>query len=103
MALDSMVSGGCLISGATVRHSLLFSNVRVNSYAVLQDVVALPNVQIGRNCRITKAVIDKWCNIPDGTVIGEDPEQDAERFHVSPGGVVLVTPEMLGQQFHHVR
>lgn len=103
MALDSMVSGGCLISGATVRHSLLFSNVRVNSYALLQDVVALPNVQIGRNCRITRAVIDKWCNIPDGTVIGEDPEQDAERFHVSPGGVVLVTPEMLGQQFHHVR
>ena len=103
MALDSMVSGGCLISGATVRHSLLFSNVRVNSYAALQDVVALPNVQIGRNCRITGAVIDKWCNIPDGTVIGEDPEQDAERFHVSPGGVVLVTPEMLGQQFHHVR
>jgi glucose-1-phosphate adenylyltransferase len=103
MALDSMVSGGCLISGATVRHSLLFSNVRVNSYAVLQDVVALPNVEIGRNCRITRAVIDKWCKIPDGTVIGEDPEQDAERFYVSPGGVVLVTPEMLGQQFHHVR
>ena len=103
MALDSMVSGGCLISGATVRHSLLFSNVRVNSYAVLQDVVALPNVQIGRNCRITRAVIDKWCDLPDGTVIGEDPEQDAERFYVSPGGVVLVTPEMLGQQFHHVR
>jgi len=103
MALDSMVSGGCLISGATVRHSLLFSNVRVNSYAVLQDVVALPNVQIGRNCRITKAVIDKWCKLPDGMVIGEDPEQDAERFYVSPGGVVLVTPEMLGQQFHHVR
>jgi len=103
MALDSMVSGGCLISGATVRHSLLFSNVRVNSYAVLQDVVALPNVQIGRNCRITKAVIDKWCELPDGTVIGEDPEEDAERFYVTPGGVVLITPEMLGQKIHHVR
>ena len=103
MALDSMVSGGCLISGATVRHSLLFSNVRVNSYAVLQDVVILPNVQIGRNCRITKAIIDKWCELPDGTVIGEDPEQDAQRFYVSPGGVVLVTPEMLGHEFHHVR
>ena len=103
MAVDSMVSGGCVISGATVRHSLLFSNVRVNSYAVLQDVVALPNVQIGRNCRITKTVIDKWCELPDGTVIGADPEQDAERFYVSPGGVVLVIPEMLGQQFHHVR
>jgi len=103
MALDSMVSGGCLISGATVRHSLLFSNVRVNSFAALQDVVVLPNVQIGRNCRITRAVIDKWCEIPDGMVIGEDPEKDAERFHVSPGGIVLVTPEMLGHEFHHVR
>ncbi len=103
MALDSMVSGGCLISGATVRHSLLFSNVRVNSHAVLQDVVALPNVKIGRHCRITKAVIDKWCKLPEGMVIGEDPELDAERFYVSPDGVVLVTPEMLGQEVHHVR
>ena len=103
MALDSMVSGGCLISGATVRHSLLFSDVRVNSHAVLQDVVVLPNVKIGRHSRITKAIIDKWCELPEGTVIGEDPKHDAERFYVSPGGVVLVTPEMLGQEVHHVR
>jgi len=103
MALDSMVSGGCLISGATVRHSLLFSNVRVNSHASLQDVVVLPNVKIGRHCHISKAVIDKGCDLPEGTVIGEDPESDAERFYVSPGGVVLVTPEMLGQELHHVR
>ncbi|MEN8205609.1 MAG: glucose-1-phosphate adenylyltransferase [Pseudomonadota bacterium] len=103
MALDSMVSGGCLISGATVRHSLLFSNVRVSSFSVLQDVVVLPNVRIGRDCRVTRAVIDKGCELPDGTVIGEDPEADAERFHVSPNGVVLVTPEMLGQELHHVR
>jgi len=103
MALDSMVSGGCLISGATVRHSLLFSNVRVNSHATLQDVVVLPNVKIGRHCHISRAVIDKGCDLPEGTVIGEDPESDAERFYVSPGGVVLVTPEMLGQELHHVR
>jgi glucose-1-phosphate adenylyltransferase len=103
MAIDSMVSGGCLISGATVRHSLLFSNVRVSSHTKLQDVVALPNVRFGRNCRITKAVIDKGCILPDGTVIGEDPVVDAERFYVSPGGVVLVTPEMLGQELHFVR
>ncbi len=70
---------------------------------MLQDVVALPNVHFGRNCRITKAVIDKGCILPDGTVIGEDPEADAERFYVSPGGVVLVTPEMLGQELHFVR
>lgn len=103
MAVDSMVSGGCLISGATVRHSLLFSNVKVRSHAVLQDAVVLPDVQIGRNCRIRKAVIDKGCRIPPDTVIGEDPVKDAERFSVTPGGVVLVTPEMLGQELHHVR
>jgi len=103
MAVDSMVSGGCLISGATVRHSLLFSNVRVKSYAVLEDVVALPNVRIGRNCRIKRAVIDKGCEIPDGMTIGVNPAEDKARFHITPGGVVLVTPEMLGQEFHFVR
>jgi glucose-1-phosphate adenylyltransferase len=103
MAVDSMVSGGCVISGAVVRHSLLFSNVKVNSYATVTDAVVLPEVEIGRHSRIHKAVIDKGCQIPPNTVIGEDPEQDAERFHVSPGGVVLVTPEMLGQELHHVR
>jgi len=103
MAVDSMVSGGCLISGATVRHSLLFSNVKVSSYSVLQDVVVLPDVKIGRKCRISRAVIDKGCVIPDGTVIGENHEDDKERFNLSPGRVVLVTPEMLGQEIHHVR
>ncbi len=102
-AVDSMVSGGCVISGASVRHSLLFSNVKVNSYALLQHAVVLPDVRIGRHCRIQKAVIDKGCIVPPGTVIGEDPEQDAQRYHVTPGGVVLVTPEMLGQELHHVR
>ena len=103
MALDSMVSGGCVISGATVRHSLLFSNVKVNSYALIQHAVVLPDVEIGRHCHIRNAVIDKGCRIPEGLVIGEDPDKDAERFHVTPGGVVLVTPEMLGQELHYVR
>jgi glucose-1-phosphate adenylyltransferase len=103
MAVDSMVSGGCVISGATVRHSLLFSNVKVNSYSELQHAVVLPDVEIARNCHIQNAVIDKGCCIPEGTVIGKDMEKDAERFHVTPGGVVLVTPEMLGQELHHVR
>ncbi len=102
-AIDSMVSGGCLISGATVRKSLLFSNVRVHSFAQVEDSVVLPNVEIGRHCRIKKAVIDKGCKIPPGTVIGEDPVADAERFEVSDGGVVLVTPEMMGQELHYVR
>ena len=103
MAVDSMVSGGCIISGAQVRHSLLFSNVKINSYATLEDAVILPEVDIGRNCRIKRAVIDKGCQIPEGTVIGEDPEEDAKRFHVTPGGIALVVPEMLGQQLHHAR
>ncbi|MEW7973434.1 MAG: glucose-1-phosphate adenylyltransferase [Candidatus Thiodiazotropha endolucinida] len=103
MAVDSMVSGGCVISGAKVMNSLLFSNVRVNSYSEVNETVVLPDVNIGRNCRISKAVIDRGCDIPEGTVIGEDPDLDAERFYVSEKGVVLVTPEMLGQVIHHVR
>ncbi|MDV3238388.1 MAG: glucose-1-phosphate adenylyltransferase [Gammaproteobacteria bacterium] len=103
MAVDSMVSGGCIISGARVRHSLLFSNVKVHSRTVVEDAVVLPNVDIGPDCRITRAVIDKGCRIPADTVVGEDPVEDARRFHVSAGGVVLVTPEMLGQELHHVR
>ena len=103
MAVDSMVSGGCIISGAKVRHSLLFSNVKVHTGAVLQDAVVLPDVDVGKGARITKAVVDKGCDIPPGMVIGEDPVADAERFFVSPRGVVLVTPDMLGQEMHHVR
>ncbi len=102
-AVDSMVSGGCIISGALVRHSLLFSNVQVHTGSVIEDAVILPNVDVGRYSRIKRAVIDKGCVIPPNTIIGEDLEQDAERFFVSPEGIVLVTPEMLGQELHHVR
>ena len=102
-AVDSMVSGGCVISGAKVRHSLLFSNVRVNSYTTLQDTIVLPEVNIGRHCRITKAILEKGCEIPEGTIIGESRTDDEKRFHVSPGGVVLVTTDMLGQKRHYVR
>jgi len=99
MAVDSMVSGGCIISGALVRHSLLFSKVRVNSYARVTDSVVLPNVDIGRNCDIHRAVIESWCKIPPGTVIGRDRAADeAAGFHLTANGVVLVTPEMLGQR-----
>ncbi len=102
MAVDSMVSGGCIISGSSIRHSLLFSNVRVHSYGEIEDSVLLPDVVVNRNCRITKAVIDRGTVIPKGTVIGEDPEADADRFYVTESGVVLVTPEMLGQAANHV-
>ena len=103
MAIDSMVSGGCIISGSKIHHSLLFSNVQVNTGSVVEDSVILPSVKVGENCTIRKAVIDKGCKIPDGTVIGEDDEADARNYFVSPGGVRVVTPEMLGQAFHHVR
>ena len=102
-AVDSMVSGGCVISGAKVRHSLLFYNVRVNSYTTLQDTIVLPEVNIGRHCHITKAILEKGCEIPEGTIIGENRADDEKRFHVSRGGVVLVTPDMLGQKRHFVR
>ncbi len=102
-SVDSMVSGGCIISGSEVRRSLLFSNVRVNSYSKVKDSVILPDVNIGRHCRITKAIIDKGCQIPPNTIIGEDLEEDRKQFYVSPEGVVLVTPDSLGQPLHFVR
>ncbi|EIC29178.1 MULTISPECIES: glucose-1-phosphate adenylyltransferase [Methylomicrobium] len=102
-AVDSMVSGGCIISGASVRHSLLFSNVRVNSFTTLEHCIVLPQANIGRNCRIKRAIIEKGCEIPEGTVIGENLAEDAKKYYVSPGGIVLVTPDMLGQKLHFVR
>jgi len=99
-AVDSMVSGGCVISGASIKRSLLFSNVRVNSYTTLTDTIVLPDVNIARYCRITKAIIERGCEVPEGMVIGEDRAEDEKRFHVSADGVVLVTPEMLGQHIH---
>ncbi|MEA3276207.1 MAG: glucose-1-phosphate adenylyltransferase [Pseudomonadota bacterium] len=104
MAVDSMVSGGCVISGATVRHSLLFSNVRVNSFAYVQDSVILPDVDVGRNCEIRNAVVDRGCRIPEGMHIGKDPEADRRQgFYTTDSGVTLVTPEMLGQEVNYVR
>jgi len=102
MAVDSLVSGGCLVTGSLIRRSLLFSNVRVHSYSHVEDSVVLPEVEIRRNCRIKRCVIDRGVHVPEGTVIGEDPEEDAKRFYRSEGGVVLVTPEMLGQNIHGV-
>jgi glucose-1-phosphate adenylyltransferase len=89
-----MLSGGCIISGAEVRGSLLFSNVRVEERSYVERSVVLPNVRIGFDCRIRRAVIDEDCEIPDGTVIGYDAEADAKRFHITRGGVVLVTADM---------
>ena len=103
MAVDTMVSGGCVISGASVRRSVLFSNVKVNSYARLEEAVVLPDVNVGRHARLRKVVVDKGCRIPEGLVVGEDAIEDAKRFYLSPGGVVLITPQMLGQNIHQFR
>lgn len=102
LAVDSMIAGGCIVSGSTVRHSLLFPRVRVHSYTEISDSVVFPNVDVGRHCKIRKALIDRYCRIPDGTVIGYDIEEDRKRFHVSPKGVVLVTPEMLDEDYPNV-
>ena len=101
MAVDSMVSAGCIISGSKISHSLLSNNVRLHSYSTIKDSVLLPNVVVGRNCRITNAVIDSDCRIPENTVIGEDLESDRQYFHVTPEGIVLVCPEMLGQKVRY--
>jgi len=103
MAVDSMVAGGCIISGSIVRRSLLFSNVHVHSYCRIEDSVVLPNVDIGRNVVLKRTVVDKHCRLPAGLTVGVDPEQDRQRFHVTDGGITLVIPEMLGQKIHHLR
>ena len=102
-AIDSLVAGGCIVSGATVRRSLLFSNVHVHSYCTVEDSVVLPNVDVARGVVLRRAVIDKQCRLPPGLTVGVDPERDRQRFHVTERGVVLVTPEMLGQKLHHSR
>jgi len=94
LAIESVVSGGCIVSGS-VHRSVLFSSVRVHSYATVSWSVLLPGVQIGRRARVHRTVLDRDCVIPDGMVIGEDAVADAERFVRSDGGITLVTREML--------
>jgi glucose-1-phosphate adenylyltransferase len=95
MAINSLVSGGSIISGAVVRESLLFSSVRVDEGSSIHRAVIMPGVRIGKGCVIRNAIIDEHCEIPDGMRIGVDVTSDRESFDVSPKGVVLVTPEML--------
>lgn len=96
-AVDSLVSGGCIISGSSINRSVVFSNVRVHSFCEVEEAVVLPEVTIGRHSVLRKVVIDHGCQIPEGTQIGVDPQADARRFHRTPGGVVLVTADMLAR------
>ena len=97
MAVDSLVSGGCIISGSHVDRSLLFSRCRVNSYCKLRESILLPDVHVGRHSRLTRVVIDRGCRIPEGMVIGEDAVEDARRFERTENGITLVTQEMLNR------
>jgi glucose-1-phosphate adenylyltransferase len=94
-AIASLVSGGCIVSGSSIKRALLFTNVRANSFSHLEDAVVLPRVEIGRNASLTKVVIDGGVKIPEGLVVGQDPILDAKRFRRSEGGVCLITQPMI--------
>jgi len=99
-ALNSMIAGGCIVAGATIRRSVLFPNVRVEARSDVDESVVLPNVRIGKSCRIRRTILDKGCVVPDHFAIGYDRDKDSRRFHMSPAGITLVTPDMLGQALH---
>ena len=94
-AVSSLVSGGCIVSGATVRQSLLFTNVHMRSYSHVENAVILPDVEIGRRARLNNVIIDRGVRIPAGLVVGEDPELDAARFRRTEGGICLITQPMI--------
>jgi glucose-1-phosphate adenylyltransferase len=94
-AITSLISGGCIVSGAAVRRSLLFTGVHLNSWVTLENAVALPYVNVGRNARLRNVVIDRGVQIPEGLVVGEDPELDAKRFRTTPQGICLITQAMI--------
>lgn len=98
MAISSLVSGGCVISGTVVRNSLLFTKVHTNSYAVLDQAVVMPGVVVSRSARLRKVVIDKGVVIPEGLVVGEDPDEDAKWFRVTERGTTLITQDMLNKK-----
>jgi glucose-1-phosphate adenylyltransferase len=97
LAVASLVSGGCVVSGAAIRRSLLFTNVRVNSFTTLEEAVVLPRAVIGRNASLKKVVIDSDVVIPEGLVVGEDPELDGKRFRRTESGICLITKPMIDQ------
>jgi glucose-1-phosphate adenylyltransferase len=94
-AFASLVSGGCIVSGAMARRSLLFTNVHVHSYARIEGAVLLPQVDVGRHARLTNVVVDRGVRIPDGLVVGEDPVADAQNFRRTAKGICLITQDML--------
>lgn len=98
MAVDALVSSGCIVSGATVRRSILFINSRVGEFSDVEDSIVLPDAKIGRRVTLKRAIVDKRCVLPDGFKAGLYPDEDRSRFHVTDKGIVLITPSMLGQR-----
>ncbi|HEX8446383.1 MAG TPA: glucose-1-phosphate adenylyltransferase [Sphingomonas sp.] len=94
-AISSLVSGDCIVSGATLRHSLLFTGVRVNSFTSIENAVIMPRVEVGRSVRLKNVIVDRGVVIPEGLVVGEDPEEDARRFRRTENGICLITCEMI--------
>jgi glucose-1-phosphate adenylyltransferase len=94
-AVSSLVSGGCIVSGAFVHESLLFTNVHVHSFARLDGAVVLPEVDVGRGARLSRVVIDRGVRIPPGLVVGENADADAARFYRTERGVTLITQQMI--------
>ena len=95
MAVDSLIAAGCIVSGGVVRRSLLFTDSRVNSYSEIEDSLLLPGVDVGRRCTLRKTIVAAGCRVPEGLVVGVDPEADARRFHRTEQGVTLITQRML--------
>lgn len=98
LAVDSLVSSGCIVSGATVRRSVLSSKVHVGEHSLVEDSVVLPGARVGRGVVLRRAIVDKRCVLPDGFKAGVFPHEDRSRFHLTERGIVLITPEMLGQR-----
>lgn len=94
-AVNTLVSGGCIVSGSHVAHTVLFSEVRIHSFCYVEEAVLLPNVIVGRGCRLRRVVVDRNCVLPEGLVVGDDPVLDAQRFERTESGVVLITRQML--------
>ncbi|CNH72020.1 glucose-1-phosphate adenylyltransferase [Yersinia thracica] len=97
MTMNTLVSGGCFISGSVVVNSVLFSRVRVNSFCNIDSCVLLPDVNVGRSCQLHRCVVDRASITPEGMVIGENTDEDARRFYRSESGIILVTREMLAK------
>jgi glucose-1-phosphate adenylyltransferase len=103
MAIDSLVAGGCIISGAKVKRSVIFFNTQIETGSYIKESVLLPKVRVGKNCLLQRCIVDKGTVIPDGFQVGVDPEEDRRRFLVTDEGIVLVTPGMMNQRLHYER